>query len=96
MKITGFLRDIVATVWLLVAMADCVHAQGEWPTRTVRIISTFAPGGSSDLVARQLAQHLSARYGQQFVVENRVGAAGNIGVDHVAKSARVVVREVVA
>lgn len=62
-------------------------AQANWPTKTVRIVASFAPGGSSDLVARQVAQHLSAHYGQQFVVENRAGAGGNIGVDHVSKSA---------
>lgn len=87
MKTAGLLRGLATVVWLLVALPGLALAQGEWPARSVRIISIFAPGGSSDLVARQLAQHLSARYGQQFVVENRVGAGGNIGVDHVAKSA---------
>jgi len=63
------------------------HAQHDWPNKPVRIIASFAPGGSSDLVARQVAQHLSTHYGQQFVVENRAGAGGNIGVDAVAKAA---------
>jgi tripartite-type tricarboxylate transporter receptor subunit TctC len=62
-------------------------AQTDWPTKPVKIIAAFAPGGSSDLVARQVALHLSAKYGQQFIVENRVGAGGNIGVDAVAKAA---------
>ena len=63
------------------------HAQTAWPTKPVRIIASFAAGGSSDLVARQIAQHLSSRFGQQFIVENRAGAGGNIGVDFVAKAA---------
>lgn len=62
-------------------------AQPAWPARTVRIIVPFAPGGSSDVVARQLALHLSAVLGQQFVVENRAGAGGNVGTDAVAKAA---------
>lgn len=74
-----------ASLWL--TLLPAAHAQGEWPTKPVRIIASFAPGGSSDLVARQIALHLSARYGQQFIVENRVGAGGNIGVDFVAKAA---------
>jgi tripartite-type tricarboxylate transporter receptor subunit TctC len=72
---------------LFFAMHGGAHAQGEWPSKPVRIIASFAPGGSSDLVARQLAQHLSTRFGQQFIVENRAGAGGNLGVDAVAKSA---------
>ena len=62
-------------------------AQSAWPAKTVRIIVPFAPGGSSDVVARQLALHLSAVLGQPFVVENRAGAGGNTGTDAVAKAA---------
>ena len=61
-------------------------AQAAWPSRTVRIIVPFPAGGSSDMVARQLAQHLGGALGQQFVVENRAGAAGNLGTDAVAKA----------
>ncbi|MET0310604.1 MAG: tripartite tricarboxylate transporter substrate binding protein [Burkholderiaceae bacterium] len=70
-----------------IASSGTAFAQSDWPNKPVRIIASFAPGGSSDLVARQLAQHLSTKYGQQFVVENRAGAGGNIGVDFVAKAA---------
>lgn len=72
---------------MFLALSGAVHAQNDWPNKPVRIIASFAPGGSSDLVARQLAQHLSTRDGQQFIVENRAGAGGNIGVDAVAKTA---------
>lgn len=80
-------RTVLLAAGLALTLAGAAHAQGDWPNKPVRIIAIFAPGGSSDLVARQLAQHLSTRFGQQFVVENKVGAGGNIGVDYVAKSA---------
>lgn len=84
---TPVTRSLACAVGLFLALQGAAHAQGAWPSKPVRIVAIFAPGGSSDLVARQLALHLSARYGQQFIVENRVGAGGNIGVDHVAKAA---------
>lgn len=59
----------------------------DYPVKPVRIIVPFVPGGSSDLLARYIAQGLTERLGQQFVIENRAGAAGNIGMDAVAKSA---------
>lgn len=62
-------------------------AQEAWPAKPVRMIVPFPPGGSTDIVARQLSQHLSGSLGKQFVVENRAGAAGNIGTDAVAKAA---------
>lgn len=87
MKLTLWPRAWTCALGLFLALPGAVHAQGDWPNKPVRIIASFAPGGSSDLVARQLAQHLSTRYGQQFIVENRAGAGGNIGVDAVAKAA---------
>ncbi len=87
MKIVTASRPLALAAGLLLALMSAAYAQSDWPNRPVKLIATFAPGGSSDLVARQLAQHLSARYGQQFIVENKVGASGNIGVDFVAKSA---------
>jgi tripartite-type tricarboxylate transporter receptor subunit TctC len=59
----------------------------EYPARTVRIVVPFAPGGGTDIVGRILAQHLSQRLGQGFVVENRPAGSGIVGADHVAKSA---------
>ncbi|MES2510530.1 MAG: tripartite tricarboxylate transporter substrate binding protein [Pseudomonadota bacterium] len=62
-----------------------VQAQA-WPSKPVRIIVPFAPGGTVDVVARTLAQALTEQTGQPFVVENRAGASGLIGSDIVAKA----------
>jgi tripartite-type tricarboxylate transporter receptor subunit TctC len=58
-----------------------------WPARPIRLIVPFPPASTADVVARVLGQKLGARLGQQFVVENRVGASGNIGAEMIAKAA---------
>ena len=55
----------------------------DWPTRPVRIVNTFAAGGAADILARIVADRLSAKFGQQFFVETRAGAGGAIGVQTV-------------
>src|SRR5215510_8358903 len=62
------------------------QAQG-WPQKPVRIIVPFAPGGASDLMPRLVGEKLSAMWGQAVVIENRPGAAGNIGMEAGAKAA---------
>ncbi|CAA9404667.1 MAG: BUG/TctC family periplasmic protein [uncultured Ramlibacter sp.] len=62
-------------------------AQSNWPTKPVRIVVPFAPGGTTDILARATAAELSKAFNQQFVVDNRAGAGGNIGADLVAKAA---------
>ena len=59
----------------------------EWPTRVVKFVSPYPPGGSVDPLARLFAAKLSDSFKQQFIVENRVGASGIVGTDYVAKSA---------
>jgi tripartite-type tricarboxylate transporter receptor subunit TctC len=80
-------RVLALAAGAFLALQGTAQAQGDWPNKPVRIIAPFAAGGSSDLVARQLSVHLSAHFKQQFIVENRPGAGGNIGVDAVAKAA---------
>ena len=76
--------------WVLCALGlgtSAVQAQTVWPTRPVKIVVPFAPGGTTDLLARAMAPELSRAFGQQFVVENKAGAGGNLGAEQVAKSA---------
>jgi tripartite-type tricarboxylate transporter receptor subunit TctC len=83
-------RRIALAVIALAAInfiAPPVSAQATWPTRPVKIVVPFAPGGTTDILARAMAPELSKAFGQSFVVENRAGAGGNIGADVVAKSA---------
>jgi tripartite-type tricarboxylate transporter receptor subunit TctC len=70
----------------LVAFAGSAAA-GEWPEKPVRIIFPYAAGSTGDATARLIARQLSDRFGQPFIVENRVGANGVLGTDAVARSA---------
>ncbi len=68
-------------------IAAGASAQSAWPNKPVRIVVPFAPGGTTDILARAVAPELSKAFGQQFIVDNRAGAGGNLGADMVAKSA---------
>ena len=70
----------------LFALCSIASAQ-TWPTKPVKIINSFPPGGPSDMIARSVADVLGKQFNQQFIVENKAGASGNIGTDAVAKSA---------
>ena len=61
-------------------------AQANWPTKPVTIVVPFAPGGGTDTGSRMVAEQLTRKWGQPVVVENRSGAAGQVGADFVAKS----------
>lgn len=69
----------------LILLGGTLHAQ-EWPARPVRIVVPFPAGGSADLLPRIVGEKLSERWGQPVVVENRPGAAGNIGAEAVYRS----------
>ncbi|MEK6592672.1 MAG: tripartite tricarboxylate transporter substrate binding protein [Pseudomonadota bacterium] len=77
------LKVFVAAV--LTGVVLPVFAQG-YPNRPVRIVAPFAPGGSTDVLTRIVGQKLNGRWRQTVIVDNRVGASGNIGAEHVAKS----------
>ncbi|MBR0650616.1 tripartite tricarboxylate transporter substrate binding protein [Roseomonas terrae] len=81
-------RMLVSAASLGALHAPGVHAQGaEWPTRAVRVIVPWPPGGTADSVARVLFAEASQRAGQQFVIDNRTGATGMIGSAAVATAA---------
>ncbi|GAB3467559.1 Bug family tripartite tricarboxylate transporter substrate binding protein [Polaromonas eurypsychrophila] len=67
-------------------IATPAAAQSGWPNKPVRIVVPFAPGGTTDILARAVAPELTKAFGQPFVVDNRAGAGGNVGADLVAKS----------
>src|SRR5262249_30645173 len=71
---------------LLVSLVATARA-AEWPARPVNVIVPFGAGGNTDMMARLAAQHLTAKFGQTFVVENRPGAGGALGTGQVATAA---------
>lgn len=78
-----------ATCALLIAPMLCAALPATaqtYPTKPVRIVNPFSPGGSLDLVARALAKHMSSELGQSVIVDNRPGAGGSIGIELVAKA----------
>jgi tripartite-type tricarboxylate transporter receptor subunit TctC len=79
------MRTVVA---LLLALSfNSIQAQEAWPTRPVRFILPFPPGGGTDILGRLIAERLSASLGQPVVTENRGGAGGNVGAEAAARSA---------
>lgn len=83
---TSFRRRALMGAGFTGLAARCVHA-ADYPVRPVRIIVPNPPGGSADVLTRIMAAELSGKFGQPFVIENRAGAGGNIGLDVAAKSA---------
>jgi tripartite-type tricarboxylate transporter receptor subunit TctC len=77
--------DLVAGAVALPALSHIAGAQ-TYPSRPVRIVVSFAPGGPNDINARLIGQWLSERLGQQFIIDNRPGASGNIAMESVVRS----------
>ena len=63
------------------------QAQADYPNRPIKLVVTFPPGGSTDILARAMQPYLEKALGQPVVIDNRPGAGGDIGVDAIAKSA---------
>lgn len=81
-------RAVLAAPALLAAgQAAAQAARGEWPNGTIRFIGIFPPGGGTDILSRIWCQKMSEITGEQFVVENRSGSAGNIGTEAIARAA---------
>lgn len=77
---------VCAIVVIFITFVPAVQAQQDYPNKPVRIVLGLAPGGSTDVVARTVAQRLTELWGQNVLVDNRVGAGGTIGADIVVKS----------
>src|SRR5207245_8899886 len=76
-----------SAVFAVLALAASFAQSQQYPTKPVRVIAPFAPGGGTDFIARLIAQNLTERLGQQVIVENKPGAGGNLGAEFAAKSA---------
>src|ERR1700694_943548 len=82
----GLARPLFAFA-LMCLLPALAHAQaGNYPSRPIRIIVPFPPGGATDIASRSIGQKMGESWGHAVVVENRPGAGGNIGSDIVAKS----------
>ena len=79
------LLALAAWPLMLLASAGTVHAQA-WPAKPIRIVVPFPPGGGTDIIAREASQKVAAATGWTFVIDNKPGAGGNLGVDAAAKS----------
>ena len=91
MKQTSLLAEVSPMMYrallllIVTNLANLAHAQ-DWPRRPVRMVVPFAAGGGNDISARIIAQPITEEFGQQIIIDNRPGAAGNIGMEIVARS----------
>jgi tripartite-type tricarboxylate transporter receptor subunit TctC len=79
-------RGALLAALVLIVLGPCGALAQKYPARPVRIVVGFAPGGATDIAARSIAQKLADNLGGSFIVDNRPGAAGNLGAEIVAKA----------
>ncbi|MFN0161787.1 MAG: Bug family tripartite tricarboxylate transporter substrate binding protein, partial [Burkholderiales bacterium] len=79
-------RDFVAAGAIAPFAIGSTRAQDRYPTKPIRLVVPFAPGGSSSIVARAFATEMAKGLGQEFVIDNRPGGGGNIAMEAVAKA----------
>ena len=84
---TSFRRIGLLTLLTLCLVGSALAQNAAWPSKAVRFVNSWPAGGPSDILARAVGDVLQKQYGQPFVIENKPGAAGNLGADMVAKSA---------
>src|SRR5438045_3343206 len=82
-----WLRCLFGTSHIALAAFAFAQASATYPTKPIRLVVPFPPGGATDILAREVAKHLTDAWGQSVVVDNRPGAGGNIGSELVAKAA---------
>jgi tripartite-type tricarboxylate transporter receptor subunit TctC len=87
MKKRTLLLGTIATLAMAAAPAMAQTKVPGYPSKTIRIVVPFPAGGTSDVLARLIGQKMSENLGQPVIIDNRAGNAGNVGADHVAKSA---------
>lgn len=80
-------RNLGAALVCAASLAGAAHAAGDWPTKPVSTVVAFSPGGTTDILAREIANALGPMWGQSVVVENKPGGAGNIGTQAVINAA---------
>ena len=85
-KRTFLARIFAAVSGSLIAVTACTASAQEWPTKPIRIIVSFAPGGLTDTIARALQARLQEGFGQPVVIENRPGAGGTLAEGLLAKA----------
>jgi tripartite-type tricarboxylate transporter receptor subunit TctC len=77
---------MIAACAACLAFPPALQAADAWPSRPIRMIIPFPPGGSNDIIGRMMGLHLGERLGEPVVIDNRAGAGGNLGIDIAAKS----------